>query len=238
MTLIKQDNGLVLADYTERIDEMTRAIIQGITRKTGRDEQKSIGPSEIGNPCDYCVGRALCRRYPQYWPDDTAHDDHFSLKAWMGTAVHEKLERDVELEGALKESTVNICELDGYGPISGHVDLIWNGIITDYKTIDRSRLDLLRLHGAPVSYVRQINLYAYGASRNHGMDASVVCLLFIPRDSNKIGDAMRIASRADAAVAEDALARLEGLWDRVRRGEGPMFSSSEECYRCTVRQWG
>lgn len=227
------DNALARRRY------LMQGVVSGITRPSGRDEQKSIGPSEIGNPCDYCVGRALCRKYPQYWRSpEPLNDDHFGLKAWVGTAVHAKLEEDVDIPGAVKESTITIGELAGYGPITGHADLYWNGIICDYKTTDRAKLDLIKVNGPPLSYLRQINLYAYGANQNHrGMSVDQVCLLFLPRDSNRLSDGWAFYAPHSAQAAEVSLRRLEHLWGAVQQGLAADLPGDAECYRCTVRSW-
>lgn len=218
---------------------LMQGIIDGITRPSDRDGQRSIGPSEIGNPCDYCVGRALCRKYPELWRSpDPLHDDHFGLKAWVGTAVHAKLEEDVDIPGAVKESTITIAELADYGTISGHADLYWNGIICDYKTTDRAKLDLIKVNGPPLSYLRQINLYAYGANRYHPeMPVDQVCLLFLPRDSNRLSDGWAFYARHVPEAAEASLRRLEHLWRAVQAGLASDLPGDAECYRCTVRSW-
>src|SRR5690606_41297432 len=72
-------------------------VMETITRKTDRDEQKSVGPSELGTACDYCVGLALTRKYPEYGPvsDCSAARHGFGLNEWVGTAELDKLVGDI-----------------------------------------------------------------------------------------------------------------------------------------------
>lgn len=205
-----------------------------ITAPGERSKQRSVGPSEIAGRCDYCLGRALVRKYPELdW--EQPEPDRFSLKAWLGTAVHEKLERDHP--HGVHESKVYITELDGYGMISGHCDLFVDETVIDFKTKDMRVLDGIKLNGPPPSEVFQINLYAYGFA-NAGERVEDVGLFYIPRDSNRAEDIHPVFGAYKPAVAERAIQRLEKVWDRVREGAGEVLESGSDCYPCKMKKGG
>lgn len=220
-------------------------VMDTITMKTDRDEQKSVGPSELGTACDYCLGLALTRKYPEYGPvsDGSAARHGFGLKAWVGTAVHEKLERDIGrtayTDQVLVENKVHIYDLEGYGPISGHVDVIYGDgdyvAVLDYKTSDVSKIRSYQVAGVPDSYVFQTNLYGYGLEQS-GRTPEDVAISFIPRDSNTVNDVWTCFAPYRRDLAEQALIRLEEVWQRVRDYDVGALEQSQDCFNCR-RRW-
>lgn len=223
---------------TERRRTLVQAVTSAITERTERDLQHSIGPSEIGNPCQLCVGRSLARRYPGLWGSTPLQQSSsFSLKAWVGTAIHRNLEESLRLPGAVKEQTVHITHLDDYGDIQGHADLVWEHTVLDYKSSDKSKIQRIQLNGPPWRYIAQINLYAYGLTQHHDYPVDQVCLYFLPRDSNRIRDIFPLFMDYRADYAALALHRLERIWELVRNGYGPDLPVHPDCYECRVREW-
>lgn len=216
-----------------------------ITLRTARDGQRSVGPSELGTACDYCLGLALTRKHPEYSPLGDGSDGRsgFGLKAWIGTAVHEKLERDISRtvfdDRVRVENKVHIYDLDGYGPISGHVDVIYGDgdytAVLDYKTSDVAKIRKYRTNGVPDSYVFQTNLYGYGLEQG-GRVPDDVAISFIPRDSNTLNDVWTCFAPYRKDLAEQALLRLEEVWDRVRNYDVGTLEQSDECFNCR-RRW-
>lgn len=219
---------------------MAQTIARTITRTSARDVQKSVGPSEIGNPCGFCLGRALCRKYPELWWGEEPlgfGGGGFSLKAWIGIAAHEKLERELDEPGALKESTVHITDLDEYGPITGHCDLYMDRTAIDYKTKDnRDAIRKIALSRPKDSEIFQINLYGYGFFME-GRPVEDLCLFYIPRDSNRISDCYPAFTEPNPAIARMALDRLSKVWDIVRSGRGSELESHPDCYTCNIRYY-
>src|SRR5690606_40384934 len=127
--------------------------------RTARAGPQSAGPRDLGTACACCLGLALTRKYPEYGPvsDGSAARHGCGMKAWVGTAVHEKLERDIGrsayTEQVLVENKVHIYDLEGYGPISGHVDVIYGDgdyvAVLDYKTSDVSKIRSYQVAGVP-----------------------------------------------------------------------------------------
>lgn len=220
----------------ERRRRLVKAVTDTITRSSARDEQKSVGPSEIGDPCGRCLGQALCRKYPELWWDhEPPPADTFSLKAWVGTAAHEKLERELEYPGAVKEITVPITHLPEYGDISGHCDLYAERTVLDYKTKDLHKIRELKLQGRPpVKELVQTNLYGHGA-RQTGHAVEDLCLFYIPRDSNRLDDCFPAFLTPNEEVVRRSLERLAKVWELVRNGKGHELTAHADCYRCVVR---
>lgn len=123
-----------------------------IMRPSQRDKQKAPGPSDLANKCDVCVAKKIATSL------GLGHhsDGGFSLKAWLGTAVHEKLERDLPLiyRHAEREITVTIGEVPGIGLVKGHVDLFLpkKRSAVDYKTTDMKKLKGYRTGAGPSAY--------------------------------------------------------------------------------------
>lgn len=220
----------------ERRRRLVKAVTSTITRSTSRDEQKSVGPSEIGNPCGRCLGQALTRKYPElWWEEQPPAPDTFSFKAWLGTGVHEKLERDLEYPDARKEITLIITELPEYGAITGHCDLYAEHTVLDYKTKDLHKIRELRLaRKPPTSELVQTNLYGHGA-KQAGYPVEDLCLFYIPRDSNRLDDIFPAFLRPNEEVVQRSLDRLRKVWELVREGRGSELESHVECYSCVIR---
>jgi len=217
---------------TQRRRRITKSIIDTITSPGDRSKQTSIGPSEIANTCNYCVGKALCRKYPELWWEEYSSpwDEGFSLAAWVGTAIHEKLERE-HLYG-VKESTVAVWELPDYGPISGHVDLIQDDTVIDYKSAWKLNIRDYKLEGPPLKLQYQPHMYGLGVE-NTGGTVKDVCLFFIPRDSNNISDHWAGFSAYNRKAAERALQRLKNIWRMVQDKKGADLDKAPDCFNCT-----
>lgn len=213
----------------QRRDRIKRSIMRTMTKPGERSAQSSIGPSEIANECDWCVGRALTRKYPELWWEAESLNESHSHKAWIGTAIHEKLERDHD-EG-VKEARLFIAHLEGYGDIHGHSDLYQEHTVIDYKTKDLNKIDEIRLYGPPASEVFQICLYGHG-NLLAGRTVEDVALVYIPRDSNDSEETEIIFASYNPQVAAKALERLERIWTTVRVGEGSTLERGDDCYVC------
>lgn len=134
-----------------------RAFVEGvavsaITQPSQRDLQRAPGPSDLADKCDVCVAKKIATSLGL----GGGNDRGFSLKAWLGTAVHEKLEHDVEriYPHAEQEITVEIGEVPGLGMIKGHIDVYLPRklAIVDWKTTDLKKLKDYQSSANPSAY--------------------------------------------------------------------------------------
>jgi hypothetical protein len=143
---------------TAEDQENIRTFVEGmlvatITKPSSRDKQVAPGPSDLADLCDVCVARKIAASLNM-----GSHTERgFSLKAWNGTAVHEKLEK--ELPGvyahAEREIAVDIADIPGIGMVRGHIDVFLPGkkTLVDYKTTDMKKLKGYKTQAGPGDYV-------------------------------------------------------------------------------------
>lgn len=219
--------------------DYARQFVLDTTRKTimqesERDQQRSAGPSDLGDPCDACLAAALRRKTLQ--PNQKPRDSGFSLKAWFGTAAHEKLEREQILPEEFRalEAKVYIHTIADYGDIYGHIDIqyLLMAIVGDYKTVDMAKLKKIRMEGPPIGHQKQIMMYGLGVEKS-GREVKYVALIYIPRDSNNPDDIYVAVAPYQRDVAEASLARAEAIWARVQKGDNN-FESHADCYVCKM----
>lgn len=143
---------------TAEDQENIRSFVEGIavatiTKPSARDKQRAPGPSDLADKCDLCVARKISASMGL----GTHTDRGFSLKAWLGTAVHEKLERDLPeiYAHAEQEITVDVADIPGVGKVVGHVDVFLprKRTLVDWKTTDMKKLVNYQKQAGPGSYV-------------------------------------------------------------------------------------
>jgi hypothetical protein len=145
------------AEDQEKIRNFVEGItVAAITKPSARDKQRAPGPSDLADKCDLCVARKIAASLGL-----GSHTERgFSLKAWNGTAVHEKLERDMPsiYRQAEQEITVDVAHIPGIGLVRGHVDVFLprHRTLVDYKTTDMSRLKKYKTQVSSGSYVHNL----------------------------------------------------------------------------------
>lgn len=207
-----------------------------ITQSSDRDIQRMPGPSDLANPCDLCVARRIAGAAGI---DFQQAPRNFSLKAWVGTAAHQKLERDLpeHNEKARQELTVSIGKIDGLGEIKGHVDLHLPDVATmsDFKTTDLSKLEKIRSRGVPSSHRGQTMLYMHGLRRS-GRACDYATLVYIPRDSTEKSDIWTASCSYRGDIAVGLLNRTEDIFRRLQSGV-VSFDSDPECFVCHYQRY-
>lgn len=127
-----------------------------ITKPSARDKQQAPGPSDLADKCDLCVARKISASLNL----GASTDRGFSQKAWLGTAIHEKLERDLPsvYRHAEQEITVDVADIPGIGLVRGHVDLFLPGkkTIVDWKSTDMKKLRGYQTQVSPSAYVKSM----------------------------------------------------------------------------------
>lgn len=200
-------------------------VISEITQPTQRDKQKKIGPSEIGNPCEICVARAL---------NNDRHSQSFSLYPWIGTAVHYFMEKKT-FDEEMHELRVTVGEIEGYGTIHGTCDMVLTepdgDAIVDWKVVGLKKIKHYKLNGIPEQYRYQAMLYGLGA-KNFGLDINKIAIVFIPRDSGNVKDIWVHEEQWQPEMAEAALARAKAIFDHIKTKGYTELESDSECYQC------
>lgn len=206
-----------------------------ITRSSARDMQRMPGPSDLANPCDLCVARRLAQSCGVQMAQAP---DHFSLKAWFGTAMHEKLERDLPAvyPHAQQEITVPVSIIQGLGQVKGHVDIYLpkKRSMGDWKSTDMKKLDKIRTYGVSASHLGQTMLYMYGL-RKSGLKCDYATLTYIPRDSQNVSDIWVVSCAYREDVAVGLLNRTNSLMRRLTEGDVGSFQIDPDCYVCNVQ---
>lgn len=207
-----------------------------ITQSSDRDIQRMPGPSDLANPCDLCVARRIAGAAGIDFPQTPRN---FSLKAWVGTAVHQKLERDIpnHNEKARQEITVNIGKIDGLGEIKGHVDLHLAEVATmsDFKTTDWNKLEKIRSRGVPSSHRGQTMLYMHGLRRSD-RPCDYATLVYIPRDSTEKSSIWTASCAYRGDIAVGLLNRTEDIFHRLQSGV-VSFDSDPGCFVCHYQRY-
>jgi len=227
----------VETDTVEKTGQFVEGLIQSVIgRPSTRDEQKMPGPSDISDPCDLCLARKIAGVCGI--PMQGGRNGSFSLKAWVGTAVHEKIEQDLPkiYTRAQQEVEVDIAQIPGLGMVKGHVDLYLpdKQHLTDWKTADMEGVYGIKKYkreGPSKRHIGQTSLYAYGLNRAE-MPVKGITLVYIPRDSNRRTDIWRYTFPYEEAIAEALLKRLGLLTSVLQSGQTAELTSDPDCFVC------
>ena len=213
---------------------LQQKIIDVISDPGERSHQKSVGPSEIGG-CAYCLGKRVAGKFPDLYPD-IKHEAQANYPAWLGTAVHFYLEHHIPF--GEHEIKVPITEIEGYGTVSGHLDLWADGEIIDFKNLGAaSTKKAALLHKKnpgiipSVPYRVQQHLYGYGAKKL-GYEVTHVQLMILPKTGKTFNDIVFYREPYDESVATRALDRLEKIVQYVRGGRLEELPEDDDCYNC------
>lgn len=220
--------------------EVKRLTLDLLKTPSERDQQKKVGASNISNPCDYCLARAL--------KGGASEPNKWWLGARIGTAIHNALETEEEkhtdrprsyhyeaLEGARIEERITLGVIDGYGVIGSKPDLVlvkYNHLI-DHKTSTKDKIKRYKLDGVPTAYIYQCQLYAWGLNKS-GTRIDRISLNFIARDGSTDDDVWVYSFDYDEALAQRAWDRLQLIWDYIQDHEVSTLSSHPDCFTCSI----
>lgn len=221
------------------LTKLQRQIVDKIRKPDERSLQKNIGPSEIGG-CPFCLGLRLAVKCPEIYGLEPTPSES-GLAAWIGTQVHYALEHNLGL--GQPESKWEVYDLKGYGTISGHVDLILEDEIVDYKVTGKWSYDNMALDYRiepdripKTQYRVQQMLYGH-AVRKAGHEVKAVNLMVIPKHSNRWEDIAFYREPYNQEVVDKALARLELIWQYVQEGKLQELPRDDDCYNCSRSIW-
>jgi len=210
-------------------------ILGVITKPTRRDKQVKIGPSDIGNVCERCLGMAMVGIPPD---GPASPPDHFNLMAWVGTAVHLLLNNRINDErwpGVRQEHKITVGHIKGYGTVTGRTDLYSKSHRTalDFKTASVAKIRKWKADDeVPPAYRAQVNCYGRGLERED-LPVEETCIFFIPRDSMSVNEIWAYIRPYDPAIAKAALKRAEQIFTKfILPGHVELLKSHPTCYQC------
>ncbi|MEW1551530.1 hypothetical protein [Streptomyces tsukubensis] len=200
-------------DYSQRLAERIGQFIIDADTNSPRSQQRAIGPSEVGEPCERQLSYKILD-----WPETNTNRD--PIAAIIGTGFHlwigEKFEeRNTALGGTRYKIEDRVTVRDSpieTARLSGSADLFDRLLAAnlDWKLVGQSSLDKYRRQGPGEKYRIQAHLYGLG-QENAGESVTRVVIVFIARYHE-----LRVhvwSEPYDRTIALDALARL----DRIRQ---------------------
>jgi hypothetical protein len=204
------------------------SIIEEAIAQQPRTLQTSIGPSEIGNPCDRRIGYKLAGTQPVNGVGAV------NWKSFVGTAIHEIL------AGIIGKDEIRNLEADDFTATRWHVEervkpgMSINGVdvegscdlfdaatgtVWDWKTTTRNKIrEVYRPHGVGDQYEVQAQLYGAGWAAQ-GFDVRTVGVIFLTRDA-EFTDRHVWHTPYDPKRAASALARVRNISNAIT-GLGP-----------------
>lgn len=202
-----------------------------------RDKQRKLGPSNLSNPC--------ARHLAFDFLGSNNTDTPFVMGAKIGTAIHDWLEKRVQLLEPtwVTERKLPLGVLGTYGEVRGSCDLYIPEIkrLVDYKTTTKAKLPkLLESFGADPedmefkvrAYIAQTHLYALSAEKA-GDEVDKITILFIPRDSVTFDDVRHRTIDYDREYAQHVFNRALKIWEWLEEGGDPEdLPETEGCFDC------
>ncbi|PRH79345.1 hypothetical protein C6N75_09680 [Streptomyces solincola] len=195
-------------EITARLKEM----FHGYSNRQERSQQKALGPSEIGSPCDRRLAMSLMR-LPRVNPGGDG------WASFVGTCVHVGLAEMFTWADAGSGRYAVEVPLTFYSPFvpRGTADLLDRVLfmIDDHKLMGKWSRNKLKSSGPSPTYRVQAHTYAYGA-RKRGERIEHVAIIGWPRDESSLEDLYVWTEPYNPKVALDALARVDALAERLK----------------------
>ena len=202
-----------------------RAAIEASMAAHPRSQQREIGPSEIGNPCDHCLAARLA-----HWPKS----ESVAWLPFIGTAVHAELDVIMTMANRDRyrwatEQKVMVGTIGGR-EIWGSCDLYDHdtGTVIDWKIVGKATLDKARRGGPSPVYRTQAHLYGLGWT-GQGQDVRHVAIAFLPRQAVSLDHAVWWTEPHDPQVGWDALERADRL-DRMLASLAAVSTGARDAY--------
>lgn len=203
-------------EYSQVLAERIGQFIIDADTNSARSQQKAIGPSEVGEPCERQLSYKMLD-----WPE--SNDNRDPIAAIIGTGFHmwmaEKFEdRQSDIgDGPRYRIEERVTVREGYteaANLGGSADLFdrLTALNYDWKLVGVSSHDKYRRQGPGEKYRIQAHLYGLG-QENAGQAPKRVVVVFVGRHHEL---KVHVWSEPyDRQVALDALARLDRIRDRV-----------------------
>ncbi len=178
-------------------------------RKTSdnRSAQATLGPSEIGTPCDRRLAMSLLG-IPAVNPGGDG------WAAFVGTCIHAGLAEmfmwaDAGTGRFAAEVPLTFPNQHVPGGTSDLLDRVLF-MVDDHKAQGRWSLDKLKTQGMTPTQRVQLHTYGYG-QRLKGEVVDYVALISWPREASSLADLYVVVEPYDPQIARDALARVDHI---------------------------
>lgn len=208
-----------------------------------RSSQPTVGPSEVGTPCDRRLAMSIMRI-------DPSHPGGEGWAAFVGTCIHAGLaEMFLWASGGSRRYLVEL-------PLAFESEVMPRGtgdlldrvmyLFADHKGMGKWSLSQLRSKGPSRTYRTQVHLYAH-AARRAGHRVENVAIVGWPREGNSLDDLWVWTEPFDPAIVKDALDRLDRISGQIalsRGGEEPdlqiarKFEAADDCRYCRFHNKG
>lgn len=204
--------------FEQSLAVMFKEIFYQYTNRSRRSQQTTLGPSQVGTPCD--------RRLVMHFlgaPKVNPGGDGWA--AWVGTQIHKGLEDMLKWADAGKGRFAVEQRLKFSSSLvpGGTADLIDRTLfmIDDHKAQGQWAADKLRTSGPGDLYRTQLHVYGMGA-RQKGEKIERVALISWPRDKSNLDDLYVWSEPYDPQIARNALQRVEDLkaWTDAQVAQG------------------
>lgn len=176
-----------------------------------RSAQVTMGPSEMGTPCDRRLALSLMRMPPVNPGGD-------GWAAFVGTCIHAGLEQMFMWAdaGTGRFAVEQRLEFDSKYVPKGTADLIDRTLfmLDDHKCQGRWSRNKLRTQGPSWTYRTQAHVYAYGA-RKRGEKIERVAIISWPRDEATLDDLYVWTEEYRPDIVQKAFARVDRIGGEV-----------------------
>jgi hypothetical protein len=208
-------------------------------RDTGdnRAAQDTVGPSEVGTPCDRRLAMSLMRIPP-------VHAGGEGWAAFVGTCVHAGLaEMFLWASGRSGRFAVELpLRFDSLHMPRGTGDLLDKVmfLFVDHKVMGKWSTTQLKTKGPSSTYRVQVHLYAH-AARMQGHTVENVAIVGWPREGNSLDDLWVWTEPFSPGIVKDSLDRLDRITGQIAlsRGEeetdlqiAKKFEAADDCRYC------
>lgn len=191
----------------EQLTARLREMFYAYSNRMDRTVQETLGPSEIGTPCDRRLAMSLLRIPPVNPGGD-------NWASFVGTCVH------VGLAEMFMWADANQGRFAVEVPLEYPSQLVPHGtsdvldrvlcMVDDHKLMGRWSLDKLRLEGIKPLYKVQLHVYGYG-QKLKGEKITHVALIGWPREQATLADLYVVVEPYDESIALDAFKRVEEI---------------------------
>lgn len=234
---------MISDDDADAIEENLVGVIEDAIRNHPRSLQTSIGPSEIGTPCDRRLGYKLAGI-----PEINVDTD-VAWRPTVGTAVHTWLAKTFEALGSesYQPELRTACFTLGGVPVEGETDLYvrlkingrWLNGILDWKIVGPTTIKSVKANQHPgQKYEVQVNTYGRGVAHD-GYPVDFVAIMFLP-SNGELHQRYFWIDEFKPELAKQAVDRVRAIYERVE-GYDPetldgalegLSTAVDYCHKC------